>query len=262
MSTSTLLSVISLICLFPLMATHQPDPCNYDFVTLVWMADKVYPQSPFISNDTLLMQAVGLTPVELEALRQDSLAWFDHQFGLPVNTSIYDPVTGLTVIPGYGIMVSTLFEECYRLTGSSGHAASVDRRKVFLRVAEYVFLAVSPSPNATYGGRFGELCDATGFSRSVVDMDSYAYGYYYIYENKRHHEKLQKRVLFKGKFPTKTDLPFRLNEELYLEDEDWGNGTSVLRIEMWPLQNSSTWIQITGTWKFPEISDIYSVLGL
>jgi len=245
---------------------YQPDTCNYDFKAIfAWTNDKTYTVDPFYFGNWSIMEAsVGLVDQDMQELRVSALWWFKRQFGVPIENAIFNTTTNITTVPNWGTLASESFNDrCYSLIATSLPNFGTPGTTKYLVVAEFTFNTLSSAANRIiYGGRFGQLNRALGTVPYVQPADGFSLGYYYIYEIVHGKRVFLKRVLFKSKFPTRTDMPFRINEESYLEDCDWGTGASVLRLKYTYLPNGLLYTVFDGLWKFPEPLDIYYEFGI
>jgi len=252
--------VLVLVLIAGALADYNYPHCVDYNVVIGWSNDQTYTTNPFFfGNWTVVKEAVGLSYVQIEQLREEALAWFKIQFGLPSQTAIFDPVTNITTVPGWGTMASESFnDKCYQLITSSVPIGLPLHRK-YTFVEEFTFQTFpSAAGTVVYGGRFGALNSFFGTTPYIQAGDGFSLGFYYIFEDILNYPVFITRVLFKNKFPTRYDMPFRLNEESYLESDCWGNGTSTLRLKFALLPNSQIFTQFDGLWEFPEPLDIYA----
>jgi len=260
--------VLILLALIGGSFADEESGCDYDFRAIfTWTDDKLYSAVPWVfSNYSIVESMVGLNDAQMEETRVAGLEWLQKQFGLPIETATFDHVTNTTTIPNWGSYVAEIFpvngDSCYSLTSTSLDHFGTPGTVKFLVVAEFNF---QPFPSAfntiIYGGRFAELYSKFSMTPFILSGDTLSYGYYYIYELIGSRPVFLKRVIFKSKFPTRGDMPFRHAEESYLEDEDWGCGTSTLRLKF-AEPNGAVFIQFDGLWKFPEFLDIYTLYGI
>jgi len=262
----TFAGYLLLIILFSCGASADTDPgCNYNFsAVLVWTNDKIYTGFPFYFGDVNMAQAeFGVTAQDLEDMRQISLGWLTEQFGIPTSGATYDPATATTTVPGWGTLSLEIFTDCYVMIASSTPHLQPNGGYVHLKTLEFTFNTAPSNPSTAYGGRFGQLYQHFGLNATVQPADSISSGFYYIFKATNFGDQFIKRVGFRALYPTRSDMPIRVNEELQLFDQDWGVGTSVLRIENVQIPSlNQDWSQITGVWKFPATLNAYNVLGI
>jgi len=228
---------------------------------LSWTNNQFYSGSPFqIGGYDTLKTNLGLTDAELETIRLESLDFFKSQYGIPTETAVFNNDTKDTSVPGYGVASTVYFADCYRLDVTNIEGYQEKRNKITLAVAEFTFFT---SSSANYGGKFAALYSHFGSVPVIQAGDGFSYGYYYLFEKTEGGEKsFLRRILFKGKFPTRSDTPFRAHEEQYLFDSQWGNGTGILELKFAPLPSGTLLTQLDSIWKFPAANEFYSLYGL
>jgi hypothetical protein len=228
-----------------------------------WSNNELNTGLPFTIGGYEAIQAnLPLTDAQLEQLRQDSLAYLHTQYGIPIQNAAFNHTTKNTLIPEWGLLQTVYFADCYRLDMTTVESYMEKRDKIFLTVAEFTFFTSNTSK--VYGGKFGALYADFGAVATVQSGDSISYGYYYLFEHHDHgSEQTQlRRILFKGKFPTRSDTPFRPHEEQYLVDEHFGNGTGILEQKAAVVPSGKFLTQFDSIWKFPDTNEFYSNFGL
>jgi len=201
-----------------------------------------------------------LTDAQLEQLRQDSLAYIHEQYGIPIQNAVFNHTTKDTLIPEWGILQTVFFDQCYRLDMTTVESYMENRDKIFLTTAEFTFFASNTSK--VYGGKFGALYADFDAVANVQAGDGFSYGNYYLFEHHDSFKTLLRKILFKGKFPTRSDTPFRSHEEQYLVDEQFGNGTGILELKFAVVPSGKLLTQFDSIWKFPDAHEFYSNFGL
>lgn len=177
---------------------------DYDAV-LTWGTDQVLNRVPlYFGNTTVIQQGVGMTIPEIEALRQTSLSWFKSQFGIPVETGIFDPTSFQTFIPNVGVILLVYFDADYDLVARAGD--SFLGRDPKLRVVEFNFFPLETAINSfVYGGKFGNYSlYKRGITPTLVNGDLLGVGKYVITVKRGFQRVVDKAVLFKSKFPSRT----------------------------------------------------------
>jgi len=226
-----------------------------------WTNNELNTGSPFVIGGYEAIQSnLGLTDAQLEQLRQESLAFIHEQYGIPIQNAVFNQTTKNTLIPEWGLLQTVYFAECYRLDITTVESYMEKRDKIFLTVAEFTFFASNTSK--VYGGKFGALYADFGAVANVQAGDGFSYGNYYLFEHHGSEETLLRTILFKGKFPTRSDTPFRSHEEQYLVDEHWGNGTGILELKFAVVPAGKLLSQFDSVWKFPDTNEFYSNFGL
>jgi len=247
--------LFSLIVTTILGCTHLPQRA------FSWTNNEIYTSQPFIIGGYEALETnLGLTEAELDVLRLESLAFFKSQFGVPTETAIFNTTTKDTVVPGWGIAQTVYFDNCYRLDLTTLDVFQAIRDQIFLTTAEFTFFVSATSGN--YGGKYATLFSNFGVPPSIQAGDSFSFGYYYIHQKVGGIKIFLKRLLFGGKFPTRSDLPFRSHEEYYLFDNQWGNGTGILELKFAPTPDGKLLSQFDSVWKLPDTNEFYSVYGL
>jgi len=230
-------------------------------IALSWSNNQIYDGNPFqIGGYDALKINLGFTDSELETLRLESLAFFKTQFGIPTETGIFNNDTKDTFVPGYGTSSPVYFADCYRLDITNIEEYQKNRNNTFLAVAEFTFFTNS---TADYGGRFAALHSHFGVTPVIQPGDGFSYGYYFLFEESENGNKTYlRRVLFKGKFPTRNVTPFQALEEQYLVDSCWGNGTGILELKFAPTPSGGLLSQLNSIWEFPDSNEFFSNFGL
>eukprot|EP00027_Filamoeba_sp_ATCC50430_P004385 CAMPEP_0168548594 /NCGR_PEP_ID=MMETSP0413-20121227/4650_1 /TAXON_ID=136452 /ORGANISM="Filamoeba nolandi, Strain NC-AS-23-1" /LENGTH=261 /DNA_ID=CAMNT_0008578919 /DNA_START=73 /DNA_END=858 /DNA_ORIENTATION=- len=253
------------ICLVLFAATAfatTASQCTYDYPEVfVFANNKKYPSAanlPFQYSYEAIQAALPITTAQLEAQRLAALSWLESEFGIPQSVAVYDPITHITNYPGYGYVTPILFNDSYTLVSSSDSTLT-PRKCYYLALVEFTFLV--QNTNFTYGGKFGQLGNIFGGKQPVAG-DGISYGYYHILREYGRHARIERKVLMKSLYPSRYDLAWRSHEFLALHDEEWGDGQSIIDVQIYPNAQGQYVSQIWNTWRFNEPYNIYSEWGI
>jgi len=256
--------ILSLLCI----AIATVAGCQYDYLepVLVFVNNKAYDidKIPFVLGNLQVMEeGTGISAAELEALRQRTVQWLKVGFGFP-NTDVYNATSQTTSFPGIGDIVPVFFNDSYELV-SSNDPSFGPNRCYYLAAVEMVWMRnVGGTVPFNYGGKYGQLMDATGGSKAAKPGDGVSFGYYYIMRpllNGRFH-RVEKRIAYKSILINSADQPFRSHQEMILKDAEWGNGMTTLEIQASVNQNGKYVSQIINNMKFNDPYNVFVSNGI
>jgi hypothetical protein len=256
----------SLVLLISAIAVVSCNQCTYDYEPLlVWANDKQYNDAaslPFVFADyNAMQQGTGVSLADLEAKRQETVAWLQEGFGIPASQAFYDPNSHITAYPGLGNIIPIYFADAYELVSSSEPSFGLSRC-YHLAAVEFVFIA-NADINFVYGGKFGQLIDLVGGSKQALGTDGISVGWYYIQRDSGPHTRNVKRVAYKSVLPNRNDFSWRAHQYMKMVDSEWGVGWSIMERSLYANYSNGKLIsQILNSWKFNEQYDIYAAVGI